>query len=202
MILLVGLRGEPGKEDEPQHKKQGRITQTLFDTLEIPHKILPSEINEARNVIDLAIKYTKSASEPFALIVKKGTFEPYSLKNIPRTEYDIGREEAIKLIVSQLGSRDIVVSTTGMASRELYEHRLNQKQSHDGDFLTVGSMGHSSSIALGIAMQKPDRNVYCLDGDGAVIMHMGSLAIIGSQKPRNLRHIIINNECHDSVGGQ
>lgn len=202
MLLVIGWRGEPEKKDEPQHVKQGKITLSLLDTLGIPYGILPDSIEDAEKSLETAFDSIKTRNAPYALVVKKGIFEPYDLQNKIKTSYELSREDAIKLIVDQLDSRDIIISTTGKTSRELFEYRKKLGHDHSRDFLTVGSMGHSSQIALGIALSKPDRQVYCFDGDGAVIMHMGSLAIIGSQSPKNFRHIIFNNGAHDSVGGQ
>ena len=202
LLMLIGWRGEPGKKDEPQHVKQGKITPSLLDTLEIPYKILPNSIKEVEKILKEVLESVKKRNAPYALLVKKDTFEPYSLKNKIKTSYELSREEAIKLIVDQLQLRDIVVSTTGKTSRELFEYREALGQGHEKDFLTVGSMGHASQIALGIALAKPERNVYCLDGDGAAIMHLGALGIIASQNPKNFKHIILNNGAHDSVGGQ
>jgi phosphonopyruvate decarboxylase len=140
----------------------------------------------------------KETHKTFAFIVKKGTFEEYSNKHDKLKKYLLGREEAIQTVVPLLNEKDIVVSTTGMISRELYENRT----SHEKDFLTVGSMGHASSIAFGVALNKPDRKVFCFDGDGAFLMHMGAAAVIASRQLANLKHIVFNNEAHDSVGGQ
>ena len=197
MLLLIGWRGEPGKKDEPQHIKQGKITLDILDTLKIPYAVLLNSIEDLEKKINIS-----DINSPYALVVRKGTFEQYKLQKEMGTNYELTREDAIKLVVYSLDKQDIVVSTTGKTSRELFEYREALNQGYERDFLTVGSMGHSSSIALGIALQKPDRNVYCLDGDGSVIMHMGSLAIIGQQKPKNFKHIIFNNGCHESVGGQ
>lgn len=202
ILLLIGWRGEPGVKDEPQHVKQGRITKGLFQALCIPYSILPKDIQNARWVLDKAIKYMEEESAPYALIVREGTFEHYELKKKIETNHKLNRESAIKLIIDELNEKDVIVSTTGKISRELFEYREKLGQDHDRDFLTVGSMGHSSQIALGIALSKPERQVYCLDGDGALIMHMGSLAVIGQQKQNNFKHIVINNGAHDSVGGQ
>ena len=202
LLLLIGWRGEPGKKDEPQHVKQGEITKSLLDILEIPYSIIPDSIEEANHVIRKAVKYMKKQNSTYAIIVKKGIFEPYKLTNKSEKSNNISREDALRLVIDQLTSQDIIVSTTGKLSRELFEYREELKQNHNRDFLTVGSMGHCSQIALGIAISKPTRDVYCFDGDGAVIMHMGSLAIIGSQKPDNFKHVIFNNGAHDSVGGQ
>jgi len=202
LLLLIGWRGEPGEKDEPQHVKQGEITKSLLDILEIPYNIMPESIEETHHIVKKAVKYIKKQNSTYAIIVKKGIFEPYNLTNKSETPNNLSREESLRIVVEHLSSRDIIVSTTGKLSRELFEYREELKQNHNRDFLTVGSMGHCSQIALGIAISKPTRNVYCFDGDGAVIMHMGSLAIIGSQKPDNFKHIIFNNGAHDSVGGQ
>ena len=202
LLLFIGWRGEPGEKDEPQHIKQGRITLDFLKTLGIPYQILPENIDEAKKSLDVAIDSIKIRSAPYALIVRNGTFEKYELKNNIKTSYELSREDAIKLIIDKLDERDIVVSTTGKISRELFEYREKLGQRHERDFLTVGSMGHSSSIALGVALQKPNNKIYCFDGDGAVIMHMGALSIIGSEGPKNFKHIVFNNGAHDSVGGQ
>lgn len=202
VLLLIGWRGEPGKKDEPQHIKQGKITIHLLNTLGIPHEILPVNIERAGKVLKKAINSMKKKSAPYALVVRRGTFETCKLKNKINSQFELSRENAIKLIIDNLRNQDIVVSTTGKISRELFEYREELDHGHSKDFLTVGSMGHSSQIALAIALSKPSRKVYCLDGDGALIMHMGSLAIIGSKSPKNFKHIVLNNAAHDSVGGQ
>ena len=201
MLLLIGWRGEPGGHDEPQHIKQGEITIALFETLEIPFEILPTDPEAGKAALERASKTMQAECQPYALIVRKGTFESYS-GNFVTADYPMIREDALKHIVDALGGKAVIVSTTGMTSRELFEYREVKGQGHSQDFLTVGSMGHSSSIALGIARAKPGRQIYCIDGDGAVLMHMGALAVIGAQSPANFKHIVINNGAHDSVGGQ
>ena len=202
LIILIGWRGEPGKKDEPQHIKQGEITISLLDVLGIPFSIIPESIKEMKYIMEKALRYIKEQNAVYAFIARKGIFETYHLIGKSELSKNLSREEALKLVIDQLSSKDVFVSTTGKLSRELFEYREELKQNHNSDFLTVGSMGHCSQIALGIAMSKPKRNIYCFDGDSAVIMHMGSLAIIGSQKPENFKHIIFNNGAHDSVGGQ
>ncbi|MEK6950170.1 MAG: phosphonopyruvate decarboxylase [Nanoarchaeota archaeon] len=209
LLLLIGWRGEPGVNDEPQHIKMGRVTPKILESLEIPFRILPATPVEAENCLQEAVDSIKRRSAPYALLVKKGTFEPYPLPDQqylrpspPKTLFPLNREQVLRVLVPMLGPDDIVVSTTGKTSRELFELRRELGQGHEKDFLTVGCMGHASSIALGIALQKPERTVYCLDGDGAVIMHLGALATIGKAQPARLKHIIINNFAHDSVGGQ
>ena len=202
ILMMVGWRGEPGYKDEPQHIKQGIVTLDLFDAMNIPYDIIPDNFENASKIVRKAISYSKANNAPFALIVRKGTFEAYELKITQRSDCELTREDAIKKIISCLDNHDIVVSTTGKASRELFEFRNELGHNHNMDFLTVGSMGHANQIALGIALEKPKRNVFCLDGDGAVLMHTGSMGIIGNLAPKNLKHIIINNGSHDSVGGQ
>jgi phosphonopyruvate decarboxylase len=202
MLLLVGWRGEPGTEDEPQHVKQGKVTLQLFETLGIGCEVLPESLDEAVAALDRASTALTRASMPYALVIRTGTFSGYRLKSELKTNYELNREGALRLIVDALGSDAIVVATTGKTSRELFELREAAGASHTADFRTVGCMGHASQIALGIALARPDRRVFCLDGDGAVIMQMGGLAIIGTQAPPNFRHIVINNGAHDSVGGQ
>ena len=201
LLMLIGWRGEPGTKDEPQHIKQGKITLSLLDTIGIPYKILPDTNEQAQRCVDDIFHVMRQNQTPAALIVKKETFEHYELPEEQNFSNYLMREEVIKMIIDRLGPNDIVVSTTGKTSREVYEYR-DIVGGHNNDFLTVGSMGHCSQIALGIALAKPQRQVFCLDGDGSVIMHMGSLAITGTQKPKNYKHIIFNNGAHDSVGGQ
>lgn len=202
LLMLIGWRGEPDKKDEPQHVKQGKVTDKLLDAMGIKYEILPEDFEQAKPLINDAFKYMSETKQPFAFIIRKGLFEKYTLKNKKTTPYELGREEAIETILNALSFEDVIVSTTGHISREVYETRNRLGQSHKQDFLTVGSMGHSSSIALGIALDKPDRNIYCFDGDGAFLMHMGSIAVNASKRLDNFKHIIFNNEAHDSVGSQ
>lgn len=202
MLLLVGWRGEPGVPDEPQHVKQGKITQDLFAALGIHCEVLPADIAGAAACLDSAGRRMRAGTCPVALVVRAGTFERYKLRTENATAYDLGREAALALVLDSIEDNAVVVATTGMTSRELFEHRVSAGQSHRADLRTVGCMGHASQIALGIALAQPHRPVYCLDGDGAVIMHMGGLAIVGDQQPANFRHVVFNNGAHDSVGGQ
>jgi phosphonopyruvate decarboxylase len=201
MILLIGWRGEPGIKDEPQHIKQGRVTLQMLSSMEIPHTIL-DETSDFKEVIESAVSYCQNNSRPAAIVVRKNTFSPYKLTNLQSDNYSLTREEALFAVMSQIPSDSVIVSTTGMLSRELFEYREKAKQGHNLDFLTVGSMGHASQIALGIALAKPEKQVYCFDGDGASIMHLGNYAIIGHLAPKNLKIVLFNNGAHDSVGGQ
>lgn len=194
-LMLIGWRGEPEVKDEPQHKTQGKLTLKLLDTVGIKYEILDENFKKQ---IQKAAKYMTETGEPFALIARKGIFEKYELINKSSNNYEMTREEVIKKIINELPQNSFIVSTTGYTSRELYEAR----DEHSNDFLTVGSMGHASSIALGIALSKPDKEIFCFDGDGALLMHMGAVPVIASKKLKNFKHIIFNNEAHDSVGAQ
>ena len=202
VVLVIGWRGEPGVHDEPQHVKQGKVTCTLLEAMGIPYSIMSTDEKELEKQIAECYTYIAQKNAPYAFVVRKDTFAPYTLKNNQVVEAEMSREEAIELVMLSSGEKDIFVSTTGMASRELYELRIKHGMTHERDFLTVGSMGHASQIALSIALQKTDRTVTCIDGDGATIMQMGGLATIGTRRPANFRHVIINNGAHDSVGGQ
>ena len=203
LIMLIGWRGETGTNDEPQHLAQGRLTLPLLETLGIPQRLLPPDTTEAVECLEESVSMARSLSAPVAIVVRKDTFVGISDKAVISNGYEMSREKAISVIVENLDERDALVSTTGKISRELYECReLRNGAGSEQDFLAVGSMGHASQIALGVALVQPERRVYCLDGDGALIMHMGSLAIIGSRAPRNFVHVVLNNGCHESVGGQ
>jgi len=202
VLLVIGWRGRPGVHDEPQHVKQGKVTLPLLETMGISYQVLSHEEAEASAQIDKAVVEVK-AGNVYALVIEKDTFDTYKLrKDEVLKELTMTREEAICEVASTLGEKDCIVSTTGMISRELFEHRTRQDESHERDFLTVGSMGHASQIALGIALEKTDRKVWCFDGDGASIMHMGNMAIVAQQNPQNYVHVVFNNGAHDSVGGQ
>lgn len=198
VLLLIGWRGEPGTKDEPQHLKQGIVTADLLDACRIPFKILPDDYNEAVKTLAWAKEEMETTSAPVALLIRNGLFEKAGAAR--GNGYAYKRENAIGDMVSELTGNEIIVSTTGMISRELYEIREKQKGRHK-DLLIAGSMGHASQIALGLALSRSEDKVICLDGDGSVLMHMGSLATIGMAKPSNLIHVMLNNAAHDSVGG-
>ena len=201
VLLLIGWRGRPGVHDEPQHVKQGKVTTGLLNVMGVNYEVLSKEEDKAEKQITKAVKALVN-KEVFALVIEKDTFEDYKLRNVEVNDLTMSREEAIQTVAAALGDKDCIVSTTGMISRELFEYRAAMNQGHERDFLTVGSMGHACQIALGIALAQPDRRVWCFDGDGATIMHMGSLAIVASKKPANYIHVVFNNGAHDSVGGQ
>lgn len=201
VLLLIGWRGRPGVHDEPQHVKQGKVTTGLLNVMGINYDVLSKDEDKAAKQIAKAVVALQSC-EVYALVIEKDTFDEYKLQSAEANKLTLTREEAIQTVASSLGAKDVIVSTTGMISRELFEAREAWHQGHERDFLTVGSMGHASQIALGIALEKTDRRVWCFDGDGATIMHMGSMAIVASKSPSNYVHVVFNNGAHDSVGGQ
>lgn len=202
MLLLIGWRGEPGVKDEPQHVKQGRVMTAMLDAMEVPWFELDASMDDAGEVIAKACALMRERKVPVALLVRKGAFAKYKLQKDRVTDFPMNREGAVKCVVDLLGAEDVVISTTGKTSRELYEYRAARGDGHGSDFLTVGAMGHTASIALGVARAQPGRRVVCMDGDGSVLMHMGALAIVGQSGLSNLVHLVINNGAHDSVGGQ
>lgn len=200
VIFVIGWRGEPGIHDEPQHIYQGEVTLRLLEEMDISSFVVGKETTKEELELALAgFQGTLSAGKSIALVVRKGALS-FDEGMIYGNDYTMTREEIIRHIAAAAGEAPIV-STTGKASRELFEIRTANGQSHKYDFLTVGSMGHSSSIALGIAINKPDTRIWCIDGDGAVLMHMGALAVIGANRPKNLVHVVINNGAHETVGG-
>lgn len=200
VIFVVGWRGEPGVRDEPQHVFQGEVTLKLLEDLGIPAFVIGPETGdeEVREAM-AGFRPLLAEGRDAAFVIRKGGLT-YGKKRTYRNGYGLRREEAIRQIARAAGG-DPIVSTTGKASRELFEIREALKQDHGRDFLTVGSMGHASSIALGVALHRPQERVWCLDGDGALLMHMGAMAAIGQGRPRNLIHIVLNNAAHESVGG-
>lgn len=200
VVFIIGWRGEPGIHDEPQHIYQGEVTVKLLDDMGIESFVIGQATtdDEVEKAME-GFKAVLDSGRDVAFVIRKG-----ALTDAPKVEYknenSMVREEIIQHIVKVSGE-DPIVSTTGKASRELFETRVANGQSHKYDFLTVGSMGHSSSIALGVAINKPEQRIWCIDGDGAVLMHMGSMAVLGANKPKNLVHVVINNGAHETVGG-
>lgn len=199
-IFIVGWRGEPGVHDEPQHVFQGEVTLKLLEDMDIRTFVVSKETTEEEvsTAMD-SFRPMLAAGKQAAFVIRKG-----ALTHDRKVNYQNGntlsREEVIRHIVAVSGE-DPIVSTTGKASRELFEIREANGQGHGYDFLTVGSMGHSSSIALGVATQKPEKKVWIIDGDGAALMHMGAMAVLGASAPENVVHIVINNGSHETVGG-
>ncbi len=201
MLLIIGWRGEPGTEDEPQHVQQGQITQDLLELLGIPHFVLDKGSN-LEIAVETIFADIRRINGPAAFLVRKGTFTPWiSARRQDPLVTDFKREQALKCLLELADPDDLIISTTGKTSRELFELRVGRGEAQR-DFLTVGSMGHASSIALGVARSAKQRRVVCLDGDGALLMHLGALPVIGAQKPGNLVHVLLNNAAHESVGGQ
>lgn len=200
MIFVIGWRGEPGVKDEPQHSYQGKVTLKLLEDMDISSFVMDSEVTKER-LRDVMAGFRKCMEngKSVAFVIRKGALT-YDGKVTYANDHSLTREEIIEQIIHVSGE-DAVVATTGKAGRELFELRERKGEGHEHDFLTVGSMGHSSSIALGIALNKPEKKVWCIDGDGAVLMHMGAMAVIGKHRPSNMVHVVINNEAHESVGG-
>lgn len=200
VVFIVGWRGEPGIHDEPQHIYQGEVTVKLLEDMDIKPFIIGKETTDEEVEAAMAdFREILAEGKDVAFVIRKGALS-YDEKVVYKNDNTMVREDIIKHIVAVTGE-DPIVSTTGKASRELFETRVANGQSHKYDFLTVGSMGHSSSIALGVAVNKPDQKIWCVDGDGAVLMHMGSMALLGANKPSNLVHVVINNGAHETVGG-
>ncbi len=200
MLFVIGWRGEPGVHDEPQHIYQGEVTLKLLEDMDIASFVIGKETTEEE--VQAAMERFRpllKAGKQAAFVIRKG-----ALSYDKKLNYDNGnsmlREEIIRHI-TEVSGEDPIISTTGKASRELFEIREAKGQSHKYDFLTVGSMGHSSSIAMGVAVNKPENKVWCIDGDGAVLMHMGAMAVMGANRPENLVHVVINNSAHETVGG-
>ncbi|RJP81615.1 MAG: phosphonopyruvate decarboxylase [Desulfobacteraceae bacterium] len=200
LLLIIGWRGEPGVKDEPQHIRQGRITPGQLELMEIPYSVLDAD-SDSHQVLDSIFDRIKNTNAPAALLVRKGTFTPYKSIQKQNLLSTLSREDALTRILTLAGENALVISTTGKTSREVFEirARLGQPQR---DFLTVGSMGHTASIALGVALGNRQKQIICIDGDGSALMHLGSLPVIGKLNPENLIYILLNNAAHESVGGQ
>ena len=200
MLLLIGWRGEPGIKDEPQHIKQGRVTLGQLDLLEIPHWVLDAG-SDVNATLDAAFASMQERNAPVALVVRKNTFAKYKPQNASAEKSTLAREKALEQLLQLIADDDLIVSTTGKTSREVFELRVKYGQKQR-DFLTVGGMGHTASIALGVAIGQPHRRVVCLDGDGSLLMHMGSMPVIAGYNPQRFVHVLLNNGSHESVGGQ
>lgn len=200
VVFIIGWRGEPGLHDEPQHIYQGIVTEKLMRDMDVETFVIGKDTPEEEVVLAMdSFRTVLSKGKQAAFIIREGGLS-FDGKVDYENEYTLNREEAILHITSVTG-KDPVISTTGKISRELFEIRAAAGAEHGTDFLTVGSMGHCSSIALGVALQKPETKVWCIDGDGAALMHMGAMAVIGTNAPKNLVHIVINNGAHETVGG-
>lgn len=202
LVLLIGWRGEPGTGDWAQHVTQGRITTGLLDLLDIPYVIAEDDADQLEKDLAPLLEWARSERRPVAIIGRKGVFSSSEKENIVDDLYPMSREEAIEILLDQLPEDTIYAATTGRATRELYFLRDSRGESHAFDFLNVGAMGHTSSVALGLSLAAPDRQVVCLDGDSAAIMHLGALAMAEEARGSRFLHVILNNGAHESVGGQ
>ncbi len=202
MLLFVGWRGQPGRNDESHHARQGAITPNLLQSLEIPFDTLSCDPSEANQQVGEMLKNAGEQKRPHALLIEQGSLAEYSAEATAFNSYPMSREEAVAAVVDALDETAIVVASIGKLSRELFEYRQKSERDPSKDLLVVGGMGHASSIALGIAQQKPEKKIFCLDGDGSVLMHLGAIATIGNVNPANFYHVVFNNGAHDSVGGQ
>jgi len=202
ILLLIGWRGEPGKIDAVQHKKMGKITLPLLDTLQIPYSIVEPDLLKIENELEKAWLHFTKTKGPYAFIFKKNLFDEYKPNKRRLNEFELTRTTAINLIMENLNNEEIIVSSTGYLSRELFEYRESRRKDHYKSFYNIGGMGCASSIGLGIALQKPDKRVLVFDGDGSILMQMGAFSTIGRYSPSNLVHIIFDNNAHESTGGQ
>lgn len=203
MLILVGWRGQGNSEpNHPQHKLQGEITPAIFEIMHIPYSVLSDDDEEFSETIIKAIKYCKETRQPYGLIAPKGVMAASEKANNIDDVYPMSREEAMEVILDHMPGDTIYSATTGRATRELFFLRERRGESKKNDFLNVGSMGHASSVALGIALEKKDRKVVVLDGDSAAMMHMGSMTMVSKLDVPNYMHVVLNNGAHESVGGQ
>jgi len=200
MIFIIGWRGEPGFKDEPQHVKQGRVMLEMLDALEMPYSVMSAD-SVLEDVLEETFDAVKNTNAPVAIVVKKGTFSSYKPGGNAQRPESMKREVALSKILDVSSSEDLFISTTGKTSRELFELRKARNETPK-DFLTVGGMGHTASIAAGVALGQPNKKIVCVDGDGSLLMHMGAVPIIGSLGLKNFTHILLNNGAHESVGGQ
>lgn len=202
-VLVIGWRGEPGRADEPQHRFQGAVTLPLLDLLEIPHWLLPEDETAMVETVWKAVRQAATENRAVAVVVRKGsmTDEEATAPNATHP-HELTRGDVIRLVVDCLPSDAVIVATTGYTGRELAQIRRERNESGTRDVLVVGSMGHASSLALGVALGRPDTTVACIDGDGSFVMHMGAVASVGKVAPVNLVHVVVNNGVHESVGGQ
>jgi len=206
MLMMVGWRGEPGVKDEPQHTFMGACQAEIMDAMKVKWAPLPDNQDDADRMIAEAVEYMNKDKAPFGMTISKGVFDKYKLVSDPCPDVaELTREEAIKLVATGLSANSLCITTTGMPSRELYEHRVAEhgvEGATGRDFMCVGNMGHCSSIALGLAHSRPNKQVVAMDGDGSVVMHMGAMVTNGVHGSKNFKHVVLNNNAHDSVGGQ
>ena len=203
MLLLIGWRGQGGSEpNHPQHKLQGEITASLLDIMHIPYTVLSDSDEDFAATVEKAVHYCRETRQPYGLIAPKGVMADPDKPNNVDDAYPMSREEAIEVILDHMPENTVYSATTGRATRELFFLREKRGETKARDFLNVGSMGHASSVALGIALEKPDRCVVALDGDCAAMMHLGAMTMVSKLSAPNFLHVVLNNGAHESVGGQ
>ena len=198
ILLIIGWRGAPGTKDEVQHKLKGEITKKILSLLKIKYLVISS--NKDLQKISKLLKYSASKNKPVAVLIKNKTIEQEISNKKNKKKNNLSRIFFIKKLLKSIKKQTKIVSTTGYTSRELFYLRENYTKLKGKDFYMVGGMGHSSMVSLGISINNQD--VICLDGDGSMLMHMGSLRSIGFYNPKKFKHILLNNFCHESVGGQ
>jgi len=203
MLILVGWRGQGNTEpNHPQHKLQGEITPGIFELMHIPYTILEDDDEKFAETIQKAVKYCTETRQPYGLIAPKGVMAAADKPNNKDAVYPMSREEAMEVVMDHMPEDTVYSATTGRATRELFFLREKRNETKAHDFLNVGSMGHASSVALGIALEKKDRKVVVLDGDSAAMMHMGAMTMVSKLDVPNFMHVVLNNGAHESVGGQ
>jgi phosphonopyruvate decarboxylase len=206
LVMLIGWRGQPGTTDEPQHLKQGEITEELLTLLDVPFFTLPKNDLASKKLMHDAFRLAVEREGPVAILVERGSFITGNLSKVDDTVAPLSfltREEAMKIVHGLVRVDDKVVVTTGMLGREVEEFQNSMlPKNRPGTFLVVGGMGHASSIALGISLAKPAIRVWCFDGDGAMLMHLGAVPVIANSLPKDFMHVVFDNGAHDSVGGQ
>ena len=203
MLLLIGWRGQGNTEpNHPQHTRQGEITPGLLELMHIPYAVLEDDETHFKDVIQKAVKHCRENRGCYGLIAPKGVMADPDKPNNVDAVYPMSREEAMEIILDHMPSDTVYSATTGRATRELFFLREKRGESKNCDFLNVGSMGHASSVALGIALEQSNRPVVVLDGDSAAMMHMGALTMVSKLNVPNYMHIVLNNGAHESVGGQ
>jgi len=201
MLLLMGWRGEPGKKDEPQHKVQGEVMTSMMEDLNLTFEVLPDYEEGVAAALDLALYHLKTRGTPYAFLVRRRTFLKYDYIAPRENKYPLSREEAMQIILDHIGKYDAVIAAQGFTSRELLEVRQKKGFELNQDFFCLGARGHASSVAMGVAVAKPSKTVFCFEGDGAFLTHMGAASQIGSKNLQNFKHVIFNNEVHESAGG-
>ena len=199
MVLLIGWRGAPGAKDEPQHLTMGNCTQDMLDLMSIPTLVASSE--NIMSVLEKAQRSAAKESKPVAVLIKRGVLPSYdAVEDKPEQAAGLTRSDALSSVLDAVGVDDVIVCTTGFSSRDLWRIRKDRRERADKDFLCVGSMGYALSIAQGIAIAQPHRIVWCIDGDGAQLMHLGTLTGALDFCVPNLKHVTLNNRMHESVG--